>query len=275
MADRDVDILAREVDVVERRADAEVDARVGLGEAAETVHQPLRGEIRRGRDGENAGALPLQQTFGPGGEAVEGVAHNLEIRAPRIGDDQPLALTVEEAKAEFGLKGLHLVADRALRDAQLVRCPGEALVASGGLEGLERVQRWKSSGHGTARVHEKNWGKLEKRCFARKLRVSLWKRLRALSDGPRVAREGEKCCALSLMLRPLWEVGREGHTWNPSWHHGRLMRVGGAAVRTVWFWMERSRQRRALAELDDRLLRDIGLTRDEARRESSSLFWKP
>ena len=69
--------------------------------------------------------------------------------------------------------------------------------------------------------------------------------------------------------------GREGHTWNPSWHHRRLMRFGGAAVRAVWFWIERSRQRRALAELDDRLLRDIGLTRDEARRESSSPFWKP
>ena len=53
------------------------------------------------------------------------------------------------------------------------------------------------------------------------------------------------------------------------------MRLGGAAVRAVWSWMERSRQRRALAEVDDHLLRDIGLTRDEARRESSSPFWKP
>jgi uncharacterized protein YjiS (DUF1127 family) len=69
--------------------------------------------------------------------------------------------------------------------------------------------------------------------------------------------------------------GRESHTWNPSWHHGRLMRFGRAAVRAVWFWMERSRQRRALAKLEDRLLRDIGLTRDEARRESSTPFWKP
>jgi uncharacterized protein YjiS (DUF1127 family) len=39
--------------------------------------------------------------------------------------------------------------------------------------------------------------------------------------------------------------------------------------------MERSRQRRALAALDDRLLRDIELTRDEARRECASPFWKP
>ena len=83
------------------------------------------------------------------------------------------------------------------------------------------------------------------------------------------------------MLRILSHVSaivgrrRDGLMWSPSWHHGRLMRLGGAAVRAVWFWMERSRQRRALAELDDRLLRDIGLTRDEARRESSSPFWKP
>jgi uncharacterized protein YjiS (DUF1127 family) len=69
--------------------------------------------------------------------------------------------------------------------------------------------------------------------------------------------------------------GRDGHTRSPSWHHGGLMRLGGAAVRAVWFWIERSRQRRALAELDDRLLRDIGLTRDEARREFASPFWKP
>jgi uncharacterized protein YjiS (DUF1127 family) len=43
----------------------------------------------------------------------------------------------------------------------------------------------------------------------------------------------------------------------------------------IWFWMERSRQWRALAELDDRLLRDIGLTRDETRRECAHPFWKP
>jgi uncharacterized protein YjiS (DUF1127 family) len=63
--------------------------------------------------------------------------------------------------------------------------------------------------------------------------------------------------------------------WRPSWHHGGLMRFGGAAVRAVWFWLERSRQRRALAELDDHLLRDIGLTRDEAQRECANPFWKP
>jgi uncharacterized protein YjiS (DUF1127 family) len=67
---------------------------------------------------------------------------------------------------------------------------------------------------------------------------------------------------------------RDGRRWIPLWHHGGLMRLGVAALRKVWSWMERSQQRRALAELDDRLLRDIGLTRDDARRECASPFWK-
>lgn len=39
--------------------------------------------------------------------------------------------------------------------------------------------------------------------------------------------------------------------------------------------MDRGRQRRRLAELDDYLLRDIGVTRAEARRECAKPFWKP
>jgi hypothetical protein len=38
VADRDIDIFASEVDVVQRRADAQVDARVGFGKAAEAMH---------------------------------------------------------------------------------------------------------------------------------------------------------------------------------------------------------------------------------------------
>jgi uncharacterized protein YjiS (DUF1127 family) len=37
---------------------------------------------------------------------------------------------------------------------------------------------------------------------------------------------------------------------------------------------ERWRQRQRLSELDDRMLADIGLTRDEARAEVTKPFWK-
>ena len=46
------------------------------------------------------------------------------------------------------------------------------------------------------------------------------------------------------------------------------------SVSLLLVWIERSRQRRALDELDDHLLRDIGLTRYEARREATRPFWQ-
>ena len=40
-------------------------------------------------------------------------------------------------------------------------------------------------------------------------------------------------------------------------------------------WQERAQMRRGLAAMDDRLLRDIGLTRAEAVREYGKPFWRP
>ena len=47
-----------------------------------------------------------------------------------------------------------------------------------------------------------------------------------------------------------------------------------AAFMLLARWIERSRQRRALAGLDDQMLRDIGITRVEAAREAEKPFWK-
>jgi uncharacterized protein YjiS (DUF1127 family) len=38
--------------------------------------------------------------------------------------------------------------------------------------------------------------------------------------------------------------------------------------------LQKARQRGILLELDDRLLQDIGVTREEARREARKPFWK-
>lgn len=39
-------------------------------------------------------------------------------------------------------------------------------------------------------------------------------------------------------------------------------------------WIERATQRRALAELDDHLLEDVGISRSEARQEAAKPFWR-
>jgi uncharacterized protein YjiS (DUF1127 family) len=41
-----------------------------------------------------------------------------------------------------------------------------------------------------------------------------------------------------------------------------------------WTWRERGRQRRDLARLNDRLLRDIGLTRADVEGEIVKRFWQ-
>jgi uncharacterized protein YjiS (DUF1127 family) len=47
-----------------------------------------------------------------------------------------------------------------------------------------------------------------------------------------------------------------------------------AAWQTMKVWYERSKQRRHLLELDDYLLRDIGLDRITAIREAAKPFWR-
>ncbi|MGI9507491.1 MAG: DUF1127 domain-containing protein [Geminicoccaceae bacterium] len=47
-----------------------------------------------------------------------------------------------------------------------------------------------------------------------------------------------------------------------------------AGLKTVRQGVERFRQRRALSFLDDRMLRDIGLTRLDVEREITKPFWQ-
>jgi len=47
-----------------------------------------------------------------------------------------------------------------------------------------------------------------------------------------------------------------------------------SAWRAVVRWMDRQRQRKHLRQLDDHLLRDIGVTRIQARREASRWFFE-
>lgn len=50
--------------------------------------------------------------------------------------------------------------------------------------------------------------------------------------------------------------------------------TGGSWLRAIGACIERRRQRRVLASLDDRLLADIGITRIDAAQEAAKPFWR-
>jgi uncharacterized protein YjiS (DUF1127 family) len=58
------------------------------------------------------------------------------------------------------------------------------------------------------------------------------------------------------------------------WRRSGFGRVLREAAALAVHWLQRARSRRALLMLNDRELRDIGLTRDEAQREGVLPFWR-
>jgi uncharacterized protein YjiS (DUF1127 family) len=77
---------------------------------------------------------------------------------------------------------------------------------------------------------------------------------------------------LQSTIHPLPAGNRSADLYSFAWH-----KAGHALVkvaRTLALWFERSKQRQDLAELDDHLLKDIGISREEAVHESCVAFWR-
>ena len=149
MADRKIDLLAGEVDVVQRRRDAQVDVGMRLGKVPETVDEPLGGEIRRSANGEDASVLTLQKPLGANGDAVQRIAHDVEVVLARFRDDESLAFAIEELDGKLGLERFDLMAHCALGNAQLFGRPRKALMPRRGLEGFQGIQRRQAWAHRT------------------------------------------------------------------------------------------------------------------------------
>jgi uncharacterized protein YjiS (DUF1127 family) len=68
---------------------------------------------------------------------------------------------------------------------------------------------------------------------------------------------------------------RHGSARLLGWH---ATATGPSRWHALWrrlaIWVARDRQRRELQELDERLLRDIGIDRIEAMREAARPFWR-
>lgn len=68
------------------------------------------------------------------------------------------------------------------------------------------------------------------------------------------------------------------HTISPQRLEKRFFGLGALLRgfdKLVVAWRERQRQRFALSNLDDRLLRDIGVSREDAKIETTKPFWRP
>ena len=65
-------------------------------------------------------------------------------------------------------------------------------------------------------------------------------------------------------------------THKGGWTPGRSL-VGQVCrfIAMLLLWQERARQRAALAALDDRMLKDVGLTRADVMLEIGKPFWRP
>ena len=74
---------------------------------------------------------------------------------------------------------------------------------------------------------------------------------------------------VDLLLPP-----RTYSPWDPNRRRVPWPFIRFAAASRVALWIERVRQRAALADLDDHMLRDIGVTRVEAARECDKPFWR-
>jgi uncharacterized protein YjiS (DUF1127 family) len=89
----------------------------------------------------------------------------------------------------------------------------------------------------------------------------------ALKEALSIGHSACECSAARLVVLTHKEVsGRSAiSSRQKNWLH------------TIALWIARSRQRRALEEiagLNDRLLKDIGVSKDEALREAAKPFWR-
>jgi uncharacterized protein YjiS (DUF1127 family) len=56
---------------------------------------------------------------------------------------------------------------------------------------------------------------------------------------------------------------------------GKVRRFTGKCLKVMAIWQERAEQRHALGTLDQRMLKDIGVSNADAYKETHKPFWLP
>ncbi len=70
-------------------------------------------------------------------------------------------------------------------------------------------------------------------------------------------------------------LGAGGAIVTPLRAFGKVRRVTVKCLKMVMVWQERAEQRHALSELNERMLKDIGVSNADAYKEARKPFWLP
>jgi len=147
VADSEIDVFLREVDVMHRCRNPQIDLGMGVGETTKAVDQPFRGKVRRGAQGQHPGMLALDQALRAHGDPVERLPNDDKIIGSGRSDPQPVAFAVEELDPKLLLERFHVTAHGALGNAQLLGRAREAFMPCGGLEGFQGVEGGQTPRH--------------------------------------------------------------------------------------------------------------------------------
>ena len=154
VVDGRVELLRLEVERQDARREVDRDARVRLVEGGDARDQPLRAEGRQ--DGEVQHAALAARGLQLEHDRLQPVEQAAQLGAEGLGRGRrPHArmLAPEERDAQALLEGTDLTADRALSAMQLLGGAREALVAQGGVEGLQGGHGGQLGSHAMSLAH--------------------------------------------------------------------------------------------------------------------------
>ena len=141
VADREIDLVALQVDHPRGRHELQLDVGVRALERAELRDQPGRGERRRQRQADHVAPARAQHGLGRRLDLAQRRVDLLEIAPAGRGQPHAGPGAVEQRDAQKILEPPHLVADRRLGHAQALRGVAEAAVHRGGVKRAQRGER--------------------------------------------------------------------------------------------------------------------------------------
>jgi len=145
VANRNVDVAAREVRHPVVGGDVDVGRRVRRTERRQARDQPQRGERHRRRHGEARLPLDRAHRVGGGSEVAQLLGHSpVECRA-RGRQRERAVPPLEQRDAERSLQRLDLPGERRLRDEELLGGQCERQAPARGLEAAEEVEGWQAA----------------------------------------------------------------------------------------------------------------------------------